>query len=82
MAGSYETIIKAVEQFLKDTGSQGPDRSKSTREVISALREKIAAGELDVDVGDGASNSSARRPTKMKIQALSLADRTEDIDMI
>jgi len=53
MAGAYKTIIKAVEKFLQDTGSLGPHRSKSTKEVVNDLREKIAAGELDVDVVDG-----------------------------
>jgi hypothetical protein len=52
MVGAYDTIIKAVEQFLKDAGSVGPDKSKSTREVVSALRSKIEAGELDVKVSD------------------------------
>lgn len=54
MAGNYEKVIKAVEQYLEDTGSLGPDRSKSTKEVVKALRDKIAAGELDVGVGDSA----------------------------
>src|SRR5208337_5126578 len=53
-SATYKTIIEAVEKYLRDdTQSLGPDKSKSNKQIVRALKRKIHAGELKVDVADG-----------------------------
>jgi len=50
---AYAAIIKAAEDYLQSSGSVGSSSSKSNKEIISAIKEKIKIGYLNVDVTDG-----------------------------
>lgn len=52
-SAAYNSIIAASQDFLRCTGALGPDNSKSNKEILSALKDKIKGGTLALDVTDG-----------------------------
>ncbi|CAI9404613.1 hypothetical protein ANOBCDAF_04653 [Pleomorphomonas sp. T1.2MG-36] len=52
-SSTYDTIVKAAAAFLQETGSTGPDSSKSNKQIVAAIRSKIQNGEISVDAADG-----------------------------
>jgi hypothetical protein len=55
MAGgaTYKTLIDAVEEYLKESGSISRDKSKSNKEIVDAIKKRIAQGLLNIDVTEG-----------------------------
>jgi hypothetical protein len=54
MAGTaYKAIIDAAEEILKSAGSKGPESAKSNKQIVGAIREKIANGTLNIEATDG-----------------------------
>jgi hypothetical protein len=50
---TYDAVIRAAEDFLKQTESTAPSSSKSNKQIINAIRERIGSGSLSMDVTDG-----------------------------
>jgi hypothetical protein len=50
---AYRTIIDAVEKYLRETQSLSRENSKSNKQIVNAIKEMIANGELTVDLSDG-----------------------------
>lgn len=54
MAGAtYKAIIDAAENYLKETGSVDGGSSKSNKQVVGVIREKITNGALNIEATDG-----------------------------
>lgn len=50
---TYSAIVKAAEEYLKESRSTGASSSKSNKQIVAAINDKIQKGELSVDVTDG-----------------------------
>ena len=53
MAGLYGALVDAMEEFLKKTDSTGPKTSKSNKEIVKAIKQKVEQGLLSVKASDG-----------------------------
>jgi hypothetical protein len=52
-SATYNSIIAAAQEFLQSAGALGPDKSKSNKEIVSAIKSQIEGKTLSLDVADG-----------------------------
>lgn len=49
---SYRKIVEAAEEYMRDRGHIGANKSISSNDLIAALKQKIASGDLQVQISD------------------------------